>query len=90
MIVNNVAVTPDFDMTNTTGPLEVASTRGQHLCLPSSLITIRCEQHLHCEYNGWLFRVQGITHTKEVTRLQTLRRTLRDLHIIRRTHEDER
>ena len=49
---------------DTTSPLEVASTRGQHLRLQSSSITIRCEQHLHGVYNGWFFRVPGITKMK--------------------------
>ena len=49
---------------DTTSPLKVASTRGQHLRLLSSLITIRCEQHLHCVYNGWFCRVPGITKMK--------------------------
>ena len=49
---------------NTTSPPKVASTRGQHLRLLSSLITIRCELHLHCVYIGWFFRVPGITKMK--------------------------
>ena len=61
-------VTYDTDQgaapSNTTSSLKVASTRGQYFRFPSSSIKIRCEQHLHCVYNGWFFRVPGITKMK--------------------------
>ena len=66
--MHGFGVTYDTDQgavsSDTTSPLNAASTRGQHHRLLSSLITIRCEQHLHCLYNGWFFRVPGITKMK--------------------------